>query len=93
MSIQDAKALYTKLLADSSFRKKLERTSNSQQRYQILKEAGFSCTFQELKIAKNKLLQSSTSDRKLTSEEEDMVQGGNYPKFLLDSWDYFLCNF
>lgn len=90
MSIHNAKALYTKLLADDLFRLKLEQASSEKQRYHILKEAGFSCTLQELKIAKNELLKSLSGVQELTVDEENMIQGGGSVEFLLDSFDRYL---
>ncbi len=40
MSIQSAKALYTKLLVDKKFRRQLERAATYQQRDRILQIAG-----------------------------------------------------
>ena len=58
MSVLNGKKLYCRLLTDDKFRNQIEQTINDQERYQILQEAGFSCTELELKIAKNEFLQS-----------------------------------
>ena len=65
MSIQNGKLLYCRLLTDDKFRNQIEQAVNFEERYQILQDAGFSCTKLELKIAKNEfcLLYTSPSPR------------------------------
>ena len=75
MSIQSARALYTRLLADADFRKQLEQATSYQQRYKILQDAGFTCTPAELKIARNELLQSLNNDEELSETEQNRIQG------------------
>ena len=58
MTIQSAKAIYSRLIADEQFERQLERAVSYEERYQILQTAGFTCTSVELNIAKNQLLQS-----------------------------------
>lgn len=90
MSIQSAKALYSRLLADEKFRKQLEQAANYQRRYQILQAAGFSCTHTELKIAKNELLNSMTKNQELSEIEQQHIIGGSSVQSLLDRFDYYL---
>ncbi len=77
MSIQNAKALYTRLLADEEFRKQLEQAVNYQERYDILQAAGFSCTPTELKIAKHELLRSLKTEEELSESEQESIMGGS----------------
>lgn len=90
MSIQNAKALYCRLLADEEFRKQLEQAASYLQRYQILKAAGFSCTQAELNIAKNELLQSAKINRELSEIEQDFIVGGSSIQSWLDHFDEYL---
>lgn len=90
MSIQNAKALYSRLLADEEFRKQLEQAASYQERYHILKAAGFSCTQVELNIAKNELLQSVKTNRELSEIEQDFIVGGSSIQSLLDHFDEYL---
>lgn len=90
MSIKSAKALYTRLLADKKFRKQLEQAVSYQQRYDILRAAGFSCTQTELKIAKNELLQSLEINEELSESEQEYIQGGSSIQSLLTHFDDYL---
>ena len=90
MSIQSARALYTRLLADEDFRKELEQATSYQQRYDILQAAGFSCTPVELQIAKNELLQSLKTDGELSEIEQDYIQGGSSIQYWLTRFDNYL---
>ena len=90
MSIQSAKALYTRLLADEDFRQQLEQAASDQQRYDILQAAGFACTPAELKIAKQELLQSLKNDGELSEIEQDYIQGGGSIQSLLTRFDDYL---
>ena len=94
MSIQSAKALYTRLLADKQFRRELERAFNYQQRHDILQAAGFSCTPTELKIAKNELLESleTNSNEELSEIEQENIRGGSSIQTLLTHFDDYLFN-
>lgn len=53
MTIQSAKAIYSRLIADKQFERQLERAVSYEERYHILQTAGFTCTSVELNIAKN----------------------------------------
>jgi predicted ribosomally synthesized peptide with nif11-like leader len=90
MSIQNAKALYTRLLADEKFRKQLEQAVNYQERYDILQAAGFSCTPIELKIAKNELLRSLKNNEELSEIEQEYIMGGSSIQSLLTHFDDYL---
>ena len=94
MSIQNAKALYSRLLIDEKFRKQLEGAACDRDRAQILQDAGFSCTQVELKIAKNELLHSlkphRIKDGELNSIEEEGIIGGSLSQSWLDCFDYLL---
>jgi predicted ribosomally synthesized peptide with nif11-like leader len=61
MSIQSAIALYSRLIADDQFKRKLEQAANYDECYQILQVAGFTCTSAELNIAKNQFWRSPDS--------------------------------
>lgn len=89
MSIQNAKALYTRLLADTEFRKQLEQAASYRERYDILQAAGFACTPTELKIAKNELLRSLDHDRELRESEQESIMGGSS----VQSWQSLLTQF
>ncbi len=90
MSIQSARALYTKLLVDEEFRQQLEQVTSYQQRYDILQAAGFVCTLAELKLAKNELLQSLETNEELSEIEQDFIQGGSSIQCLLNHFDNYL---
>ena len=90
MSIQNARALYTKLLVDEEFRKQLEQAASYQKRYGILETAGFSCTPAELKLAKNELLQSLKTNEELSEIEQEHIRGGSSIQFLLNHFDDYL---
>ena len=92
MSIQNAKALYDRLLADEKFRRELEQTTSYTKRVQILLSAGFSCTPVELNIAKNEMLQFTNNNQELSQTEQEYIIGGNALKSILDSFDNFLFN-
>ena len=89
MSIQSAKALYSRLLSDEAFRRQLEQAVSHQQRYEILQAAGFSCTPAELQIAKNELLQSLQNNEELSEIEQECIRGGSSINSLLTRFDYF----
>ena len=90
MSIQSAKALYSRLLADEEFRRQLERATSYEQRCRILQAAGFSCTPAELNIAKHELLQSLKTNGELSEIEQESIIGGNSIQFWLDRFDNYL---
>lgn len=56
MTIQSAKALYSKLIADEQFKKQLEQAASDEKLRQVLKMAGFACTLTNLNIGRNQLL-------------------------------------
>jgi predicted ribosomally synthesized peptide with nif11-like leader len=92
MSIQNAKALYSRLLADEEFKQQLEQAASHQQRHQILQAAGFSCTPAELDIAKRELLQSieTETNQELSETEEEGIIGGTSLQSLLAQFDDYL---
>jgi predicted ribosomally synthesized peptide with nif11-like leader len=90
MSIQNAKALYSRLLADEEFKQQLEQAASYQQRHQILQAAGFSCTPAELNIAKRELLQSVETNQELSETEEEGIIGGTSLQSLLVRFDDYL---
>ena len=63
MTIQSAKALYSRLIADEQFKKQLKQAASDEKLCQVLKMAGFACTSTNLNIARNQLLKSKKSDR------------------------------
>ncbi|WP_202947543.1 Nif11-like leader peptide family natural product precursor [Nostoc punctiforme] len=82
MSIQSAKALYTKLLVDEEFRTKLEQTANQQERRQILQAGGFDYTPDELNLAKAELLESAAINNELSETDLQEIVGGGLHRLI-----------
>ncbi|MCW5315513.1 Nif11-like leader peptide family natural product precursor [Nostoc sp. KVJ3] len=94
MSIQSAKALYTRLLVDEEFRTQLEQAASQEERGQILQNTGFYYTPDELKIAKAELLESAaTNDELSETEQEEIIAGRSYRpiySYIFDRFDVYL---
>ncbi|MDZ8105939.1 MAG: Nif11-like leader peptide family natural product precursor [Nostoc sp. DedQUE12a] len=88
MSIQSAKALYTKLLVDEEFRTKLEQAPSQQKRREILQASGFDYTPDELQIAKAELLQSAAANEELSQTELQEIAGGRLYKQIYSDGKY-----
>ncbi|MEH1770599.1 Nif11-like leader peptide family natural product precursor [Nostoc sp.] len=88
MSIESAKALYTKLLVDEEFRAELEEAATKHQRCEILQAAGFDYTPDELKVAKTELLESAATNDELTKTEEEKIVGGRLQKLIYPNVRY-----
>jgi predicted ribosomally synthesized peptide with nif11-like leader len=94
MSIQSAKALYTRLLVDEEFRTQLEQVASQEERGQILQTSGFDYTPDELKIAKAELLESAVTNDELNETEQEEIIGGRLHRpiysSIFDRFDVFL---
>lgn len=76
MSIESAKAFYSRMTTDQAFRTQLEQAASGEERKQILQAAGYEFT-QEEWVATTAQIQSSTSaDRELSDAELTAVSGG-----------------
>ena len=71
MSVESAKAFLKRLSKDEDFRKSLENAASDEERRNIVKEAGFEFTKDDLKA----LADSAKSE--LSEEELEKVAGGN----------------
>ncbi|GAA6623370.1 Nif11-like leader peptide family natural product precursor [Scytonema sp. NUACC26] len=70
MSIESAKAFYSRMTTDVKFRTQLEQAATSEQRQQIIQAAGYEFTPEEWEVAKAQI-NEELSDAELTA-----VSGG-----------------
>ena len=77
MSIESAKLFYTRVSSDKEFRDRLDQAT-TEERSQILQEAGYEFTTEEWETAKEQILSTSDSDE-LSDAELTEVSGGFSP--------------
>lgn len=77
MSIESAKALYSRLLTDQAFRVQLEQAISQEERLQIVRTAGYDYTPEELETAKTQILESSATNDELSEADLEAVTGGS----------------
>ena len=77
MSIESAKSFYIRVSSDEEFRDRLDRAT-TEERSEILQEAGYGFTTEEWETAKEQILAASDSDE-LSDAELTEVSGGFRP--------------
>lgn len=75
MSIESAKALYSKLTKDEAFLSQFEQTTSQEERLQMLQAAGYEFTLEEWKAALAEIY-ASESDDDLNDTDLRSVSGG-----------------
>lgn len=76
MSIKSAKAFYSRLTTDETFRTQLEQTVRDEERRQILQAAGYEFTREEWETTMAQLQASNSADGELNNAELQAVSGG-----------------
>ena len=75
MSIESAKAFYSRMTTDETFRTQLEEAASKEERQQILQAANYEFTSQEWEAAKAQF-QASNDSSELSDSELQVVSGG-----------------
>ena len=76
MSIESAKAFYSRMTTDEAFRTQLEQAASGEERQQILQAAGYEFTAEEWKAATIQIQESTSVDSELSDAELTAVSGG-----------------
>jgi predicted ribosomally synthesized peptide with nif11-like leader len=76
MSIESAKAFWSKVTEDNSFRQKLEALTDDKQRVELARSAGFDFTMDELKQVVSEKVTGGRAGGELTDEALESVWGG-----------------
>jgi predicted ribosomally synthesized peptide with nif11-like leader len=87
MSIESAKALYSRMTTDEAFRAQLEQAANKEERNQVLQAAGYNFTPEEWHDVTAKDQASTSADSELNDEELAAVSGGGVFDFVGDAVD------
>ncbi|MEH1992178.1 Nif11-like leader peptide family natural product precursor [Nostoc sp.] len=75
MSIESAKAFYSKMTTDETFRSQLEQAASKEERQQIIQAAGYNFTPEEWQAATAQI-QESKADSELSEAQLKAVSGG-----------------
>ncbi len=75
MSIESAKAFYSRMTTDETFRSQVEQAASKEERQQILQAAGYDFTPEEWKAATAQI-QESKADSELSEAQLEAVSGG-----------------
>jgi predicted ribosomally synthesized peptide with nif11-like leader len=75
MSIESAKAFYSRMTTDETFRSQLEQAASKEERQQIIQTAGYNFTPEEWKAATAQI-QESKADSELSEAQLEAVSGG-----------------
>ena len=75
MSIESAKAFYSRMTTDETFRSQLEQATSIEERQQILQAAGYEFTSEEWEAAKAEF-ETSNASSELSDSELQAVSGG-----------------
>ena len=75
MSIESAKAFYSRMTTDQTFRTQLEQAGTREERQQILQAAGYDFTSEDWEAVKAQF-QASSTDSELSDAELTAVSGG-----------------
>lgn len=75
MSIESAKAFYSRIIADEAFRTQLQSTV-SEERTAFIQAAGYDFTPEDWEAATEEALTEASSDRELDEAELESVAGG-----------------
>lgn len=76
MSIESAKAFYSRMTTDETFRSQLEQAVSKEERQQILQAAGYDFTPEDWKAATAQIQASTAADSELSDAELTAVSGG-----------------
>lgn len=76
MSIESAKALYSRLTTDEAFLSEFEQTASQKERIQMLQAAGYEFTLEESKAAIAQIQTSNFSDDELSDPDLQLASGG-----------------
>lgn len=76
MSIESAKAFYSRMTTDQAFRTQLEQASTGEERQQILQAAGYDFTPEDWEAAKTQIQASNSANGELSDAELTAVSGG-----------------
>ena len=88
MSIESAKAFYTKMTEDDAFRAPFEQQSTDEERRQMIADAGYEFTAEEWQAAMTEM-SNSNCEGELNEEELEAVAGG----FLTPAYGVILPDF
>ncbi len=76
MSIESAKAFYSRMTTDEAFRTQLEQAASKEERQQILQATGYDFTPEEWKAATAQIQESTFVDSELSEAQLEAVSGG-----------------
>ncbi len=76
MSIDSAKAFYSKVNTDAAFRAELEQATSKEERRQIIQAAGYEFTQEDWSAATAQIQESKSPAGELSDEELAAVSGG-----------------
>ena len=76
MSIESAKAFYSRMTTDEAFRSQLEQAASGEERTSILQAAGYDFTPEEWQAATTQIQDSNSASGELSDTELTAVSGG-----------------
>lgn len=79
MSVESAKAFYSRMTKDEAFRTQLEQAASKEERQQILQAGGYEFTQEEWEAVTAEIQASNSTNNELKDEELEAVAGGVFP--------------
>ena len=76
MSIESAKAFYSRMTTDEAFRTQLEQAASKEERQQIMQAAGYDFTPEQWEAATAQVQDSNAADSELSDTQLEAVSGG-----------------
>jgi predicted ribosomally synthesized peptide with nif11-like leader len=76
MSIENAKAFYSRITTDEAFRTQLEQAASVEERQQILQASGYEFTPADWEAVKAQFQASNSADSELSEADLQAVSGG-----------------
>jgi len=76
MSIESAKAFYSRMTTDEAFRTPFEQAATKEKRKQLLQVAGYDFTPEEWQVATAEIQDSNSADSELSDAQLEAVTGG-----------------
>ncbi len=76
MSIESAKAFYSRMTTDEAFRFQLQNAPSDDERRAIMQAGGYNFTPEEWEAATKQILESDAADSELSDAQLEAVSGG-----------------
>lgn len=76
MSLESARAFYSRMVEDEAFRTQLEQASSNEERQQTMHTAGYEFTSEEWRTVMSEIQESNSADSELRDTQLETVSGG-----------------